>query len=159
MKKWIILSLLFVVSLSLSAFIYIYGTARSPLVDIEKYAEDRAKKEAKIEKIDDIYLYNGSETYYVVVGDYIDGTKIAVWISEKEDQKVEIKKLTDGISKEAAISKLYEEENPQKLLGVRLGKEKDLAVWELSYLDDNSNLNYYYIHFDSGKWWRKIENL
>ncbi|MBS4176591.1 DUF5590 domain-containing protein [Lederbergia citrea] len=158
MKKWIlIISLLLILSVGASAFVYI--NARAPLKSAEQYAEKRAKTEANLISTDQFYMYNGSASYYVIVGEQKNKEKIVVWIPEDKKQKIVTKKLSEGVSEREAIAKLLKEESPKKILGSRLGMEKSLPVWELAYLDRNSKLNYYYIHFDSGKWWRKIENL
>ncbi|MCJ7839485.1 DUF5590 domain-containing protein [Lederbergia sp. NSJ-179] len=159
MKKWILIVLLCMTLLTLTVFIYVYQSARAPLKDMEAYAVERAKDEAKLTKMDEFYLYNGTETYYVVVGEKDPGEKLAVWIPEDKKGKLIEKKLSEGISKQDAVAKLKQEEKPQKIMGIRLGMEKNLPLWEISYLDEHSKLNYYYIHFDTGKWWRKIENL
>lgn len=159
MKKWILIVIASTILLASGFFLYVYQTSRAPVEDMKAYAEERARAEAKLTKIDEFYLYNGTETHYVIVGENKSGEKLAVWIPEKKGKKIVEKKMADGISKQDAIAKLNQEENPQKIMGVRLGMEKDLPLWEISYLDEQSNLNYYYIHFDTGKWWRKIENL
>lgn len=159
MKKWVIgLSIILLLSILLG-FVYIYYSAQKPLNEIKQTAYATAKEIAGIVDVIDFYLYTGSSTYYTVIGEDESGEQLVVWIPENSENDTVIKKLSDGISKEKAIELLYEHENPKKLLSVRLGMEKDLAIWELTYLDYDSKLNYYYIHFDTGKWWRKIENL
>ena len=158
MKKWIAL-IIFLLIILITASSVIYINAREPMKDARGYAEHIAKTKAKIVTVDEFYLYNGSSTYYVVTGERENGKKIIVWVPEDKKETVIVKNMADGISKDQAKAKLMKEENPKKILRVRLGMEKKLPVWELSYLDDRSKLNYYYIHFESGKWWRKIENL
>lgn len=158
MKKWIvIISLLLVLSVACS--IYVYTKGRAPYKQAEQYAVNRAKSEAEFTSVDAFYMYHGTETYYVVIGNSEANEETIAWIPKDEKQQIITKKSSEGITEEEAIAKLYQEEKPKKLLGTRLGMEKKLPIWELSYLDNNSKLNYYYIHFDSGKWWRKIENL
>lgn len=138
---------------------YIYIKAMDPIKQAKKEAEQRINADKKLKQIEDFYLYNGTKTYYVMIGEEKNGEKVVFWIPEKKDEKIIEKKLADGISKQEAVDKLVNEKQPKEILGVRLGMEKRLPVWELSYLDNQSHLNYYYIHFDTGKWWRKIENL
>lgn len=137
----------------------VYSKAKAPIKKARVAAEERLKKETDIKDVDEFYLYNGSSTYYAVIGKNSKGQEMAAWIPANKKEKVHVKKMSDGVSKQDALNKLLSEKKPKEVLGVRLGMEKELPVWELSYLDENSNLNYYYIHFDSGKWWRKIENL
>ncbi|MBO0994782.1 cell wall elongation regulator TseB-like domain-containing protein [Bacillus sp. SD088] len=159
MKKWILIVIASIILLGTALFFYIYESSRAPLKEMKAYAEERATTEAELTKIDEFYLYNGTETHYVIVGENKSGEKLAVWVPEKKDKEIVEKKMADGISMQDAIAKLNQEENPKKIMGVKLGMEKDLPLWEISYLDKQSKLNYYYIHFDTGKWWRKIENL
>jgi uncharacterized protein YpmB len=138
---------------------YVYKKAMDPLKQAQKEAERRINADRKLKQVDEFYLYNGTETYYVITGEDQNGEKIVYWIPEKKEDKIVAKKMANGISKQDAIDKLIKEKQPKKILGARLGMEKRLPVWELSYLDSQSHLNYYYIHFDTGKWWRNIENL
>ncbi|MBS4217332.1 DUF5590 domain-containing protein [Bacillus sp. FJAT-49711] len=158
MKKWTLILLPFII-LIIFGSLYVYKKAREPLLSAEQYAENRAKAEAELVSNDKFFVYHGTKTYYVIMGDNQEGIETIVWIPEKKDEDIIIKKASEGISENEAVSKLVNEEKPKKILGTRLGMEKNLPVWELSYLDQNSKLNYYYIHFDTGKWWRKIENL
>lgn len=137
----------------------VYSKAMEPMKKATAAAEARLSSETNIQDIDEFFLYNGSQTYYVFIGKDSKGQEAAAWIPDSEDEKVQVKKLSDGITKETAVNKLLNEKKPKEILGVRLGMERNLPVWELSYLDEKSNLNYYYVHFDTGKWWRKIENL
>lgn len=158
MYKWIITTSILFLMIA-GASIAVYSKARAPIKNFQEKAETRAKSEAGIVSIDQFYLYNGTETYYVIIGKQKDEKQIVVWIPEDKKKPILIKDMADGISEQEALNKLFSEENPSEILGVRLGMEKDLAVWELSYLDSKANLNYYYVHFETGKWWRKIENL
>lgn len=158
MYKWLII-ILSVLLLAAGIGGCVYNNASAPMAKAKNAAQKRLQNETDIQKMDDFYLYQGSSTYYVVIGkDKKQDDKVA-WIPENPKKKVVVKKLTEGITEKEAINKLLSEKKPKELLGVRLGMEDSLPVWELSYLDANLNLNYYYIHFDSGKWWRKIENL
>ncbi|CAM3978940.1 cell wall elongation regulator TseB-like domain-containing protein [Lederbergia lenta] len=158
MKKWILLISSIVLIIAVVSIV-IYSKARAPFNNDREMAEKKAGKEAEIVSIDKYYIYNGSHTYYTIVGKDKAGVQKVVWIPDNPKEKLVIKKLSDGISEQDAINKLFNEEKPKEILGVRLGIEKDLPIWELAYLDEKSNLNYYYIHFDTGEWWRKIDNL
>lgn len=157
-NKWIWLAILCVLIFA-SASIAVFTKARAPLNNMQQIAEEIAYKEANIKTIEKTYLYNGSKSYFVIIGKQEKDKRIAVWIPENSKEKIIIKNMDDGISEKAALNKLIQEEKPEKILGIRLGMEKKLPVWEIAYLDSRSKLNYYYIHFETGKWWRKIENL
>jgi uncharacterized protein YpmB len=157
MKKIIFLIVLVSVVI-VGAMIAIFLNARSPVNDKAESALKRAQEETGIASTDDVSLYNGKKSYVVITGEDSDGEKIIVWVPEK-DEEIIVKKWADGISKQSAINKLNEEEEVHQILSVKLGMESVGPVWELTYLDDNEHLNYYYLLFETGEWWRKIENL
>jgi uncharacterized protein YpmB len=86
------------------------------------------------------------------------GESIIVWIPDKS-KEVFVRKTKDGLSKEEAVQKLLQEKNPKKIISVRLGMEKNIPLWEIYYRSQNNLINYYYVHFDTGEWLKKIENL
>ncbi|WP_433742798.1 DUF5590 domain-containing protein [Falsibacillus pallidus] len=158
MKKWIlIIIVLLIIIMGFAVSLYLYG--HKPYSKAEKTAVETAENSAGIKEVEQFYLYNGSSTCYTVVGKDADGTKKAVFIPEnKKDDLVEVN-WADGISKKEALNKLKEEKTPRKILGIRLGLEDVGPVWEITYLDDEKDLNYFYIVFKSGEWWKKIENI
>jgi uncharacterized protein YpmB len=70
-----------------------------------------------------------------------------------------MKKAKSGLSKDEAIQKLLQEQKPKKIISVRLGMEKNIPLWEIYYRSENNLINYYYVHFETGEWLKKIENL
>ncbi|XJZ26017.1 DUF5590 domain-containing protein [Bacillota bacterium Lsc_1132] len=157
MKKWILIFIVFVVVL-LGVFAKVYFTAREPVKAAEKKAIAMAEKKVKLAEVNDFHLYHGLETVDVIEGKNSKGEKIIVWIPEKS-QKVIVKNAKSGLSKADAIQKLMQEKNPKKIVSVRLGMEKNIPFWEIYYLSDNNLINYYYVHFQTGEWLKKIENL
>jgi uncharacterized protein YpmB len=157
MKKIIFLIVLVSVII-LGAMAALFLNARSPVNNKAEDALKRAQNETGIASTEDVSLYNGKKSYVVITGENSDGEKVIIWVPEK-DEEIIVKKWADGISKKAAINKLNEEEEVNEILSVKLGMESVGPVWELTYLDDNEHLNYYYLLFETGEWWRKIENL
>lgn len=157
MKKWIIFIVLFVVVI-FGLLIKVYFTSVDPVKAAEKKAVALANKEITLNEIEDFHIYNGIETVNVIEGKSTKGEKIIVWIPEK-NKKVYVKKAKDGLSKEEAIQKLLQEKSPQKIISVRLGMEKNIPLWEIYYRSKNNLINYYYVHFETGEWLKKIENL
>src|SRR5690606_31807099 len=109
MKKWIIIvtSLLVII---IGSSIYIYSSARQPYKEAEQTAMKRAKAETDIVEIEDFYLYNGTDTYYVMIGHTKEKEKLVAWIPEKKDEKIITKQWSKGISEDEAIAKLLAEE-------------------------------------------------
>jgi uncharacterized protein YpmB len=157
MKKWIIFLAIFVVII-LGLAIKIYFSAVNPVKAAEKKAVKLANESIQINEVQDFHIYNGIETVNVIEGNSKNGEKIIVWIPEKSKQ-VFVRKAKDGLSKEEAVQKLLQEKSPKKIISVRLGMEKNIPLWEIYYRSQNNLINYYYVHFDTGEWLKKIENL
>ena len=156
-KKWIWIFIVFIV-VGIGIFVKVYLTAREPLKTAEKKAVMIAEKKAGLAKVTDFHLYHGLETVDVIEGKNIKGENIIIWIPEKT-KLVIVKNAKSGLSKADAINKLLQEKNPKKIVSVRLGMEKNIPFWEIYYLSDNNLINYYYVHFQTGEWLKKIENL
>ena len=156
-KKITVVALLFIV-IGITASVILYQVSRNPLDHQADEALKRVEAETAIVKVKDTSFYNGSKSYMVVTGENEQKEKLVAWVPNKKGKIIE-EKWADGISKDQAINKLNDEKKPKELLSVRLGYESVGPVWEMTYLDQQDNLNYYYLLFSTGEWWRKIENL
>lgn len=157
MKKWII-SVIVIVLFFTGILIKVYVKAQEPINSAEKRAVALAKKTVAIKEVDDFHVYHGNDTVNVIEGKSNNGEKIIVWIPEKTKQVI-VRKAKSGLTKQQAINKLLKEKSPEKVISVRLGMEKNIPLWEIYYRSKNNLINYYYIHFDTGEWLKKIENF
>ncbi|OIK17098.1 peptidase [Bacillus sp. MUM 116] len=157
MKKWI-LSIVVVVLLFTGLLIKVYVKAQEPINSAEKKALTLAKKTVAIKEVDDFHVYHGNDTVSVIEGKAKNGQKIIVWVPEKSKQVI-VRKANAGLTKDQAIKKLLQEKSPEKIISVRLGMEKNIPLWEIYYRSKNNLINYYYVHFDTGEWLKKIENF
>jgi uncharacterized protein YpmB len=155
-KLFLILGILILILAGIS--IKVYLTAAAPIKTAESKALQIAKGKVQISKVEDFHVYHGQETVDVIEGKNTKGEKIIVWIPEKT-KKVIVKKAKSGLTKEEAVEKLLQEETPKKIISVRLGMEKNIPLWEIYYRSNNNLINYYYVHFETGEWLKKIENL
>lgn len=156
-KKIIVITVIIIaVIIGISAYIYFQSV--KPLKEAENKAIQIAMEETKLTEADDFTLYHGQETYYIVEGKDENGTNIYVWVPEKEGRVI-VRKQEDGVTKQEAINKLMEEKNPQEIISVRLGMEKNIPLWEIYYRSEGDLINYYYVDFKTGEWLKKIENL
>lgn len=142
----------------IGTFYKIYFSAIEPVKIAEKKAVAIAERKVSISKVDDFHLYNGVETVDVIECKNKKGEDLIIWIPEKS-KKIIIKRAKSGLSKEDAIRKLEESGNPRKIVSVQLGMENNIPFWEIYYLSKNNLINYYYVHFETGEWLKKIENL
>ncbi|MGG1675170.1 DUF5590 domain-containing protein [Neobacillus sp. NRS-1170] len=156
-KKWLFFLALFVIGI-LGILIKVYFSAVEPVKAAEEKALLLANKKVQISNVEDFHIYNGLETVNVIEGKNNEGEKIIVWIPEKS-KKVIVKKAKNGLTKNEAVKKLLQEKKPKKIISVRLGMEKNIPLWEIYYRSENNLINYYYVHFETGEWLKKIENL
>ncbi|WP_144511363.1 DUF5590 domain-containing protein [Bacillus sp. FJAT-22090] len=160
LKRWLLFIVGFAISLTVILSLLIYVQAKAPFKDANNNAEEYATKNNLLAKVDDSYVYNSTTTFHTVIGTTSKGVKKAYFIPEKatKDAIMEVK-LQDGISKEQAIKLALEKEKNSKLLHAKLGVEEIGPVWEITYVNEKNNLNYVYLLFDNGDWWKRISNL
>lgn len=157
MKKFILIS----IGLLLLIIVFcsnVYLNSVSPLKKAEKIAVTAAKNKVDISSIQDVQIYNGDETFYILKAKNDEGINIIVWVPEKGGNVI-VRKASDGISQQDAIDKLLQQKDPQKIISVKLATLKKRQCWEIYYLSHNNLINYYYIDFETGEWLLKIENM
>ncbi|OCA90901.1 peptidase [Bacillus sp. FJAT-27225] len=157
MKK-LILFLFLIIALLLGGAGWIYAKATEPVRAAEEKAIERAIKEADLDEAAKFTLFNGEETIYVVEGKNKKGESIIVWMPEK-DGKTVVHKKGDGLTRQDAINKVFEEKNPEEVISIRPGMEEGIPFWEVYYSTGNGLINYYYVHFETGEMYKLIENL
>jgi uncharacterized protein YpmB len=157
MKKLIVFFIIFILVL-IGLFTKVYLRAVEPVNQAEQRAIQIADKEVNLSEVQDFHIYNGLETVNIIEAIDENGEEIIVWIPEKS-KKVITEKAKNGLNKSEAVQRLLEEKTPKKVISVRLGMENEIPLWEIYYRSENNLINYYYVHFKTGEWLKKIENL
>ena len=160
MKKRLIYSVVLFVVASLAICIFVLWKAGKPTNDIRKDAETLVLDTKHLAIVKDSYTYNGNKPYITVVGldEYGDEKAVFVPITLDADLIQEVF-LEKGITRQQAVGVLSREGNVKEVLHTKLGLEEAGAVWEITYLSQNDKLNYVYILFEDGTWWKRILNL
>ena len=162
MKKRLLYSVLFIFIACLAISFFVLWKASKPEYDIRKDAEAFALETKALAIVNDSYAYNGNNPYVTVLGldEYGEEKAVFVPITLKKDAMQEVF-LADGITKEQAIAVLTNEVrvNVKEILHTKLGYEEAGAVWEITYKSKQDKLNYVYILFEDGQWWKRILNL
>ncbi len=158
MKKWIILIICLFIVLSFISFSLFYQQSRKTVTKAENKVAQLSIDQHKLVTVEKTYIYHGNSTSYVATGINSSKDKVAIFYSNKW-QYIKSIDFSNGTSEKTAVNKLYKEENPDKILSISLGIEDHIPIWEMAYLDHDQHLNYYYVEFESGDWWRKISNL
>ncbi|HWK24719.1 MAG TPA: DUF5590 domain-containing protein [Ureibacillus sp.] len=160
MKNWIIFISVFIVSLALVISVLVIWKSDKPFDDIEEKAEDLALSSHSLASVSDSYVYNGNKPYVTVFGEDEDGNKKAIFVPiSLEEKSIQEVNLQDGVTKEQALSVLNNEVEVNEILHTKLGYEEVGPVWEITYKNDEEKLNYVYITFEDGQWWKRILNL
>ncbi|HEM2778685.1 cell wall elongation regulator TseB-like domain-containing protein [Streptococcus suis] len=121
----------------------IWDIAAKPFSDVQNHAISVARDYTDIEVVDDVSIYNGTETYFSLQGKTSQGEMIAVIIPE-ETNTVYVYPMANGISKEEAQAVATENgagEIEKSVLGYRDAK----PIWEVK-----SGTAYYLVEFETG---------
>lgn len=160
MKNWIKFFAIFLPILALSLIAIVGWKSFSPFHSVEKTAKAAVLNNNQLATVTDTYVYQGKQSYVTVIGKDDKGKKKAIFVSQNNSKEKPAEVfLKDGISKKEAISEATKKGSVKKILHTKLGLEKPGVVWEITYLNNQDKLNYVYIMFENGQWWKRIMNL
>ncbi|RPJ95712.1 hypothetical protein CW357_08965 [Rummeliibacillus sp. TYF005] len=160
MKNWIKFFSIFLLILALSLVIIVGWKSNAPFHSVEKTAKAAVLHNQQLTTVTDTYVYHGKKSYVTVIGKDDKGKKKAIFVSQNNSKEKPIEVyLKDGISKKEAISEATKKGDVKEILHTKLGVEKPGIVWEITYLNKQDKLNYVYIMFENGQWWKRILNL
>jgi len=134
--------------------------ANKPFSNEKELAKEIALNENKLAQVSSAEVYSGSQSFVTVIGIDENGDDKAIFIPNG-DQEIPIEEvfLKDGITEEQALQVVQDEFQIKQILHTKLGWEDTNAVWEITFLNENDKLNYVYVMFENGKWWKRILNL
>ena len=159
-KKWLLFIVTFAVSLTIIISLLIYFQAKSPFSEATSQAESYVVENNLLAVVDKTYVYNNTSTFHTVIGKTAKGEEKAYFLPAKQsDEKIMEVSLDEGISEQQAVDIAMKDVNGGKLLHAKLGVEKIGPVWEITYVNADDKLNYVYLLFDNGEWWKRISNL
>ena len=157
-KKNVIVGTIVLLFLMIVSSYTIFYRSQQPILQAEKEATAIAEENANIQKVQDFYWYNGSETYFTLAG--IDDNNEELYVIIKKDGgETTILNTAEVITESEAKSITQADKNPERILEARLGMENEEPVWEVTYKNANDTICYYLISAISGKWLKDIENI
>lgn len=157
-KKWALIIGIPVLIIAI-AVIILYNNAQKPYEEAKEKAARQLEEKASLSQTDDVYVYHSTETVYAATGQDQNGQNVAVWLSEKEGSEPVVRPLEEGVTEKEARALFREEAGDAALLSVTLGMEQKTPVWLFLFENENGRLNYYYLSFTDGTWWKKVENI
>ena len=160
MKNWILFSVVFILSLSLVITVFVFWKANAPFNEIKEKAESFVLDTKALAVVENSYVYNGNKPYVTVFGvdEYGKGKAVFVPMSLEENSMQEVF-LADGLTEEQAMSVFKNDTDAKEILHMKLGFEEPGPVWEITYKSESGTLNYVYLLFEDGQWWKRILNL
>lgn len=136
----------------------IYAVGNHPRAAARRQAVQIARKYAGLKKTNAFYSYNREKTYYTVAGTNNKNQAILVIVPQKGGN-VRVVKQSSGITKNQALTTVWQKEKPKKVLKVAPGVFNDHVVWEVTYQNSKGNLCYDLLRFSNGKLIQQINNL
>jgi uncharacterized protein YpmB len=159
MLNWIKFIAVFLLSLTTIILVTVFFNANKPIASAKTLAIDEAIGTGQIMTAEYAQLYNGNVPSVTVFGIDGKGAETAVFVDETKEGNFKEVKLADGITAETAVENVRHEHDVKKILHVKLGMEDAGPVWEVAFKSENGKLNYVYVFFENGQWWKRILNL
>ncbi|MEG0472515.1 MAG: DUF5590 domain-containing protein, partial [Solibacillus sp.] len=134
--------------------------ANAPFNKIEQKAEELALDSKALAVVSESYVYNGNKPYITVFGVDEYGKEKAIFVPMSlQENSIQEVFLQDGLTEQEALTVFTNETSVKKVLHTKLGFEEPGAVWEITYMSESGSLNYVYLLFEDGQWWKRILNL
>lgn len=159
MMNWIKFFSAFLLALAIVLVTIIFTNAQKPFSAALQNAEKSVQQSGELLSIEHAEIYNGTISMVTVFGKDEKGIEKAVFVDEKSGKILDLVKLEDGIDSKQAIQTVKSELKVDKILHVTLGVEGEYPVWEVAFKSENGKLNYVYVFFENGEWWKRILNL
>ena len=158
LKKWLIIA-----SVLILCFIgFVVGANVKGMQPKNKAADaafEVAKAEVDMKTVDDFYLYNGLESYSVVIGTTNGGQKMIVWIPENDKKQIVTMNAASGKTKEDILSMVEKNINAENIISIKLGMENNVPLWEVTYKNNAGKYNYDYYDFKTGEWLKYYRSI
>lgn len=159
MMNWVKFITAFLFALILVITSLVFYNANKPFSSAIDKAETNVLSSGLLTTVNHSEVYNGTKSMVTVFGKDKEGKEKAVFIDEKTGELVEEIAMSEGVTSDVAIKTVKSELKVDKILHVKLGWEEDYPIWEVAFKSDNGTLNYVYVFFESGEWWKRILNL
>ncbi|MBG9909950.1 cell wall elongation/penicillin-binding protein regulator TseB [Bacillus xiamenensis] len=149
---WIISSAAALILLiGIISFSWIYQIAMGQKEQGHEVAIERAKKQVALEQVEQVETFVGKEKQFIVEGKDKQNDTIYVWVPASKKEKVIAKKAKEGITSNQAVQAVQKENTISKLKGVKLAREGDVLLWEVTYLNENNQYSFSYVDFTTGR--------
>lgn len=159
MLNWIKFITVFLIFLTTVIVVGVFYNAYQPVAAVTSSATDAALQSGQIVSVNDTQPYNGTDSFVTVFGVNDGGDEVAIFVDDVAEESFQEVKLADGVTAERAIEVVQQEHKVKEVLHASLGIEEEEPVWEVAFKGNDGKLNYVYVFFESGQWWKRILNL
>lgn len=159
MLNWIKFIVVFLLTLTTVISVMVLYNANKPVSVAKKAAIEAALASGQLASVSSAEIFNGTTSFVTVYGKGEEGKEKAVFVNGSTEDDFQEVLMADGISAEQAVENVKQELNVKTILHVALGMEEKGPVWEVTFKGDNGKLNYVYVFFEDGQWWKRILNL
>lgn len=159
MLNWIKFISIFLFALATVITVTVFYNANKPFASVQADAEEAAIASGQLVTVKSVQLYNSTVSYATVFGTDEEGEEVALFVDSTSEQDYKKVKLSEGITAKEAVLAVDSELDIEKVLHVSLGMEEEGPVWEVAFRSPEDKLNYVYVFFENGQWWKRILNL
>ncbi len=159
MLNWIKFIVVFLLTLTTVITVIVLYNANQPISAAKKVAIEAALASGQLTSASSAEIFNGTTSFVTVYGKGEDGVEKAVFVGGNSEDGFPEVTMADGISADQAVENVKQELNVKTIHHVVLGMEEKGPVWEVTFKGDNGKLNYVYVFFEDGQWWKRILNL
>lgn len=159
MWNWIKFIVAFMVIITSVLIITILYNANKPLAAAKELATQQVLQTGQLKAVEKVTVYNGTQSGMTVFGKAPNGEQVAIFVTDDKQEQYEELHLKEGITAKQAADIVKAELEVEKVLHVSLGIESEGPVWEVAFTNKAGKLNYVYVLFENGKWWKRILNL
>ncbi|WP_314059758.1 DUF5590 domain-containing protein [uncultured Vagococcus sp.] len=158
MRKKILIGVSLILATLIFSSIFFFVRANRPMSRAKKEAIEIAREHTDLERVDRFYWYTREESYFTLVGTDAKDKGIIVIIPQS-GSKVTVLNQEDGLTEEEALQKVYEAENPNKVIKMNLGMHEGQPTWEVVAENAENSLDYYLVDFKTGEIVSSIKNI
>ncbi|TFB23990.1 hypothetical protein E3U55_04030 [Filobacillus milosensis] len=139
-------------------FIYLFTSIQSEQGAEKDKALEEAKAASSLEDVNQSYIYNGDQSYYVFTGNTPDQDEIHVFVPQGESGEVEWTEASEGLTQEEMKQKWSSACEQCDLLDMNLGIMNNRYIWEIIY-EKNNRLYFQTFRFINGELYDSISFL
>jgi uncharacterized protein YpmB len=126
-----------------------YSHINDPIRKSESEALQFLQESIDIDEIIVADYYHGTESFHVFQLTDQEGDELIVWVPNTLDMYV-VKQKNEGINFEDVKQFIERELTPKRLISIKLGMENSIPLYEITYIDQQDRLSYYFISFKTG---------